>query len=95
MLLLIKVVLLDAVVKIVSADGCHNGSITVPVKDAALAFLSLIVECVAVFMDASLVVLLIKCCWFDATVVIIPLAVAGVVATAYASEVTEPVNIIK
>jgi hypothetical protein len=49
----------------VSEYGCHSGSITVPVKDAALAFLSLIVECVAVFMDASLVVLLIKCCWVE------------------------------
>jgi hypothetical protein len=34
MLMLIKVALLDAAVKIVPADGCHNGSITVPVNDA-------------------------------------------------------------
>jgi hypothetical protein len=32
---------------------------------------------------------------FDATAVIIPLAVAGVGATAYASEVVVPVNIMK
>jgi hypothetical protein len=37
MLLLIKVVLLDAVVKIVSEYGCHSGSITVPVNEATLA----------------------------------------------------------
>ncbi len=50
MLVLIKVV------KILSADGCSIGSILL-----LLPYCSLIVESVAVLMDASLVVLLRKC----------------------------------
>jgi hypothetical protein len=56
MLVSIKVVLLDDVVKILSADGCSIGSILL-----LLPYCSLIVESVAVLMDVSLVVLLRKC----------------------------------